>query len=233
MIRTPVAAGIWALVPVKRLDRAKSRLSPNLSGAERAMLASAMLSDVFEAIANADNFSGILVVTGDPNAAALARDAGAIVLDDPHETGTNNAVREGIAWLVSHDIPGVVVVPGDIPFARASEIRAVLSALRSERIVIVPATRDGGTNVLAMSPPDRIAPSFGDGSFAKHCDSAAAAGVVPSVLVLEGAGHDIDVAGDLVPDSAPGGGRRTRALLTSLRLSGAPAASKPSERISL
>jgi len=232
MILTAGSAHIWVLVPVKRLDRAKSRLSPHLDSAERAMLASAMLRDVFDAIGGASDPVGILVITGDPDAAALARDAGAIVLDDPHETGTNDAVRQGIAWLSSRGVDGVAVIPGDIPFVTAGELEAVFSAMRSDDLVVVPATRDGGTNVLAMSPPDLIAPSFGSGSFAKHRENAAATGITPSVLILEGAGHDIDVAGDLVLSAVPDGGRRTRGLLAGLNLSDISAASKPQERIS-
>lgn len=226
------ARGLWALIPIKRFDQAKSRLSPLFGPAERAMLAQAMLGDVLEAIGGATVFSGILAVTGDAQAAARAREVGAAVLDDPHDAGINDAVRLGIGWLSRRGADAVAVVPADIPFTTADELDAVAAALGAGDAVLVPATRDAGTNVLAMAPPDLLPPRFGPGSFARHSEAALAAGVKPTVLSLPGAGRDIDVAGDLVDIVASDGGRRTRALLAGLQRTSPPAAAKPFERVS-
>jgi 2-phospho-L-lactate guanylyltransferase len=206
--------GIWALVPVKGFSRAKTRLAAVLGHAERAMLASAMLADVLEALARTEGLAGVLVVTGDTEAAAIAESFGAEVLADPVESGTNAAVLRGLHALGARRASSAVVVPGDLPFVTPAELNRVLAALNRAPVVLVPAARDGGTNVLALSPPDIITPAFGRDSFACHLAAATAVRIEPVVLTLDGAGHDIDVAADLVLDAGYSGGRRTRACLS-------------------
>jgi 2-phospho-L-lactate guanylyltransferase len=190
-------SGTWALVPVKRLDRAKSRLSGVLSGTQRRHLAGAMLRDVFAALAAVSGLAGTLVVTGDPIAAALARSHGMLVLPDPDVAETNGAVRHGLAWLAERGAAAAVVVPGDVPFAEAEEIEAVMRGLRTAAVVLVPAARDGGTNMLGVTPPDVLAVAFGEQSFVRHRAAAREADLATAVMHLPGAAHDIDVPSDL------------------------------------
>jgi len=208
------SGGIWALVPVKRFSRAKTRLAGVLGHAERTALASAMLADVLEALAKTEGLAGVLVVTGDAEAAAIAGGFGGKILADPVENGTNAAVLSGLRALGAWNASGAVVVPGDLPFVTPAELNRVLAALDRAPVVLVPAARDGGTNVLALSPSDIITPAFGRDSFARHLAAATAARIEPVVLTLDGAGHDIDVAADLVLDAGYSGGRRTRACLS-------------------
>lgn len=205
---------VRAVVPVKRFDRAKQRLANRLDRAGRAALAAAMLGDVLEQLARADGLAGILVVTADPAAASIAAGFGATVLADPVESGTNDAVARGLRELVSQGAAGAMVVPADIPFVSGAELAQVLTALGQAPVVLVPAARDGGTNLLGLAPPDAIAPSFGPESLARH--HAAARHLRPVVLTLAGAGHDIDVPADLAVAAAPGAGSRTIACLDRL-----------------
>lgn len=216
MIKNPSCAGIWAVIPVKRLDRSKMRLSDMLDPSERRELAWAMFRDVLDTLVGVRGLGGILVVTNDPQAGAHARARGAATLPDPYEAGTNEAVRSGMAWLIQRGAAGAIVVPGDIPFASQDEFTAVLGELRRHSVVLVPAARDGGTNVLAMAPPQAIAVAYGEGSFARHLSAARAAGFEPRVLQLEGAGRDIDVSSDLFVQAGPGQAVRTRARLTRI-----------------
>ncbi|MBA3447813.1 MAG: 2-phospho-L-lactate guanylyltransferase [Pseudaminobacter sp.] len=205
--------GIWALVPVKRLDRAKTRLAAILDAAERRALARAMLLGVFGTLSRVRELAGILVVTSDVEAASIARLFGAAVIPDPVEDGTRNAVGRGMRRLDEARAAGVIVVPGDVPFVTVAELTTVLVAMRSSRVVVVPATRDGGTNILGVSPPAFMPPAYGPDSFTRHVAAARSIGVEPEILSLDGAGHDIDVAADLVLDQGEGPASRTRACL--------------------
>ncbi|EKF20892.1 2-phospho-L-lactate guanylyltransferase [Nitratireductor pacificus] len=209
-------SGYWAIVPVKRLDRAKSRLSLLLSRAERQELAGAMLRDVFDVLVGAERLSGIVVVTNDVQAAELASGIGASVVPDRLEAGTNEAVRQGLEWLLGRDCEGAIVVPGDVPFASPAEVDAVAGALDAHAVVLVPALRDGGTNMLGLRPSNLMEPAFGPDSFTRHLAMARAAGITPRVLHLEGAGHDIDVSSDLFCSAEGGAAARTRAFLERL-----------------
>ncbi|BCP53013.1 2-phospho-L-lactate guanylyltransferase [Kaistia sp. 32K] len=214
---------IWALVPVKRLEAAKSRLAPVLDSAERGRLAKAMLRDVLDTLRRVETLAGILVVTDDAEVAAIAAGHGATVIGDPQEPAFNAAVLHGMHWLDARQKAGALVVPGDIPLVTVEEIEAVLDATRTSPVVIVPATRDGGTNMLAIAPPLLMPPTFGPDSFARHVAAAQALGITPAILRLEGAGHDVDVAADLVLDTGSAAAPRTRALIRQLRGTPVPA----------
>lgn len=209
--------GVWAVVPVKRFDEAKQRLMGALDSAGRAALAAAMLGDVLEQLLATAGLAGVLVVTSDAEAMTIAESFGAAVLTDPADSGVNDAVVSGLSKLSSLGASAAIIAPSDIPFVTSAELGVVLAALERTAVVLTPAARDGGTNILALSPPDVLAPAFGPDSFARHC--ALARNLRPAVIALEGAGRDIDAPADLAlgPVSAKSGsGRRTIACLGRL-----------------
>jgi 2-phospho-L-lactate guanylyltransferase len=225
--------GIWALVPIKRMQHSKSRLSGVLDPVERKALARAMLCDVLAALGRVETLAGILVVTDDADATSIATSCGASVLADPVEAGLNEAVLHGMRHLDAEGRAGVIVVPADIPFVTPAEFAAVLSAMRYSPVVAVPATRDGGTNILAASPPALLTPAFGRDSFARHVAAAHAFGIEPQILSLNGAGHDIDTAADLDFHDCKGPAKRTRAQLGRFVQTGLPAQAGPIKEVSL
>ncbi|MGH6798422.1 MAG: NTP transferase domain-containing protein, partial [Roseiarcus sp.] len=141
------SGGVWAVVPVKRFDQAKQRLAGLLDGAARAALAAAMLRDVLEQFSGTAGLEGILVVTSDTEAAAIAESFGATVLTDPADSGVNDAVAHGIRKLGSLGASSAIIAPSDIPFATSAELGIVLAALGRTPVVLTPAARDGGTNI--------------------------------------------------------------------------------------
>jgi 2-phospho-L-lactate guanylyltransferase len=188
----PPGDEVWAVVPVKRLSAAKSRLRDALGPATRIALSRAMLEDVLGALGAASGLAGIRLVSADPEVAAIGRRHGAQTVMDREEAGTSAAATQGIAAL-PEGWGGVVILPADIPFVTAQEIERVLAALPLHGVVLAPAIRDGGTNLLAMRSAARIPLCFGEASFERH----RAAAVEPAVMVLAGAGRDIDVEADL------------------------------------
>lgn len=213
MTATP---SIWAVVPVKSPSAAKQRLAPLLDARERRRLARAMLDDVLEACIGARLLAGIVVVTADPEVAALAEEAGALALREAQERGTNAAIEAGIGAVTAF-ASGVVVVPADVPHATAASIdSAARLCARAPALVLVPASRDGGTNLLACSPPDLIRPSFGAGSFARHCASAARAGIAPLLPSLGRLDLDLDRPADIEAFLALPATTRTHRVLLDL-----------------
>lgn len=199
---------IWAIVPVKRFDHAKLRLAAVLDAAERAELARTMLDDVLSALGAVAELAGLAVVTADADAAALAVRFGAVVVDDALDAGINPALGAAIRFLPAD---GVLIVPADIPGVKPAEVRQVLTS--HPDVTVVPALRDGGTNLLAITPAGLIAPCFGPDSFARHVEAARRAGVEPRVLHLASAGIDLDRLDDLAAYVCEPGSTRTHALL--------------------
>ena len=75
------ADGVWALVPFKAAG-AKRRLTALLSADERQGLARAMLRDVLAALSACPDLDGVLLVSRDADAPALAGEFGARVFAD-------------------------------------------------------------------------------------------------------------------------------------------------------
>src|SRR5262249_5676595 len=141
---------LWAVVPVKSFDRTKQRLMPLLSPAEREALAQAMLEDVLFALARSPSLAGILVITADIQAAAIARAANASVLADDEKAGMAAAVATAAGRLAVAEWEGMLVVPSDVPLITPLDVETVLAAhCVAPAVTMVPASTDGGTNVLA------------------------------------------------------------------------------------
>jgi 2-phospho-L-lactate guanylyltransferase len=208
-----------AILPVKRFELAKQRLSARLPAAQRETVARAMVEDVLHTLTASSELTGVLVVTNEPAVAALAETLGAIVEADRTEAGQSAAAGVGIAYALQAGIERVLLIPGDCPALDGEELAALLAHPGGGRVVVVVPDRHGtGTNALLLNPPDAIAPAFGPDSFARHCELADEAGARcetarPSTLLL-----DIDTPEDLAELLATASERapRTRAAFAAL-----------------
>ena len=91
----------WALViPVKPLDRAKSRLA-GLAGPRRGELALAMAADTVRALLASPAVAVVIVVTDDAAAGAELGALGAVVIPDRPAAGLNPALEFGAAYAAA------------------------------------------------------------------------------------------------------------------------------------
>ena len=89
-------------------------------------------------------------------------------------------------------------VPGDVPLISRDEVKQIASLQASVPGACVVPSRDfGGTNCLALWPPDLMEPAFGFDSFRRHCEMLGDLGIKPIVLELDGFALDIDTSEDL------------------------------------
>ena len=214
---------IAALVPVRRLGAAKSRLRPGVGAQWLEALTLAMLEDILAVLCASPELGAVLVVTEDERVAEAARKAGARALVRT-EPGLNASLEAGGALLASEGASAVLVVLGDVPGLRAADVTALAAALGElgPRGVLLAPARDGGTAALLRRPHDVIACAFGPQSAERHRDLARRGGVPLRELALPGLAIDLDLPDDLGAFLAgPGAGPRTRALLA--RIGGARA----------
>jgi 2-phospho-L-lactate/phosphoenolpyruvate guanylyltransferase len=184
---------VWAVVPVKPFGIAKGRLEAVLDAGDRASLARLMFEDVLTVLMMSHVLDGVLVLTSDSEAAHRARNVGALVLDESVPAGLNAAVAMAIDHLTGITDAGMVVVPADLPHLSSEAVELVVRQIDAPTAVaLLPAVRDGGTNLLACRPADVIEPRFGPNSFELHCQAARRAGLSPRVLDWPGLEHDID-----------------------------------------
>jgi len=205
-----------AVLPVKRFASAKQRLDPVVRHPLRGDLAQAMVGDVLEALGRCSALARTFVVTADEHAAALALGAGAVVVPDRMEDGQSAAAGLGIGTAAAEGFDRVLCVPGDCPALDPAEVEGLLDG-DTEGVLLVPDRHGTGTNALLLAPPGAITPSFGPGSFVRHRELAAAAGVrlevrrPPSLLLDVDTGEDLQALRSHLDSIAAA--PRTRALL--------------------
>lgn len=181
------------LVPLKRLEEAKSRLRSLLPGPERAALMRAMLDHVLEAVRAAERPSAVTLVSSDPAAFALARRFGIACWND-RGLPWNEALAAAMGSVVRE--PVVAVVSADLPLASAGDVDE-LAGLVPERGIVIARALDGGTNAVAMRPPGVSPTCFGTPkSAARHAALAGARGLRAAILDRPGLAFDLDTPED-------------------------------------
>lgn len=189
-----------ALLPLKDLVEAKSRLSGLLSPAERRALAQAMVEDVLSVLAAHPLISTVTLVSDDPCADMLAAKYGARHWPESSLgcSGLNPVLERSCELLCAQSDQPIIVLHGDLPALEAADITAVQEALASEKGLVVACDRhELGTNLLAFHPQNKVEFSFGAGSCALHRASAEARGVPVQLLRRAGTSLDIDEPADL------------------------------------
>ncbi|WP_030436152.1 2-phospho-L-lactate guanylyltransferase [Actinoplanes subtropicus] len=200
-----------AVIPVKRLSAAKSRLRGAVPAARHADLALAMVRDTVSAVLAGAAVAELVVVTDDPVAAAAVTALGARVVPDRPAADLNAAMRFG-----ADEVAGLgrfrAVLAGDLPALRPEELDEALGSAAGRSFVADAA--GSGTVLLAAPPGEPLDPRFGLGSAVAHATS----GATPLDGDWPGLRQDVDTPADLARVLALGAGRHTCALLRDLGL---------------
>lgn len=184
----------FAVVPVKTLQKSKTRLSNVLTFQERSLFTLAMLGDVLSAFKDS-NISKVVVVSADMVVEGFTKDFGVSFLKENQE-GLNGALNQATKWCAQNGAELVLVVPADIPLVTGRDINQLVKLAMDKSMVISP-SHNGGTNGLLRKPPNIISPCFGLDSFKKHLNKASTKHVSTKVYVSSNFMLDIDCEDDL------------------------------------
>jgi 2-phospho-L-lactate/phosphoenolpyruvate guanylyltransferase len=207
----------FILIAAKQLDFAKTRLAPVLPPGERRELAEAMFRDVLAASLGSTAADHVAVVTSDAGLLAMARAAGALLIDEEFPRGLNVAVALGTSALIAQGARTVCTVLSDIPLVESNDIDAVFAAMPEGRgAVLVPSRDFSGTNIICRSPADAVPTRFGRMSLVRHLDDCRSANVPARVLRLARPALDLDVIADLAEFERAGSGTHTQNQLARL-----------------
>lgn len=189
---------IWAIVPVKPFNRAKSRLAGELHPEQRELLAAGLLERTLQLVVPIAQIQGVLVISRDTKALSMARDMGAQTVQESGAPELNNALLRATQVIRGWGVDGVLVIPADLPLLAREDVEAMVNLSRyNSSIVIAPDRHQHGTNLLLVRPPGLIPYSFGDNSFAEHQRLALAAGADVFTYRSERVGLDLDTPDDL------------------------------------
>ncbi|MDO3645985.1 2-phospho-L-lactate guanylyltransferase [Nocardia mangyaensis] len=210
---------VHAVMAVKHIDRAKSRLAEVLTPQQRGRLVLAMFADTVVAATAVPEVRSLTVVTPDPLVAARARELGAHVLDEPatdHDP-LNTALAAGAADVRDRHGPShLLALQADLPALRAAELTDLLVvAPAGGRSVVIDHTGTGTAALLVRDATAPLTPRFGADSARAHRDGGA----------RELAGHwpglrcDVDTPADLDIVRALGVGEFTARTLRAFGMS--------------
>lgn len=204
----------WCLVvPVKRLELAKTRLTGDVDA--RVALALAFAADTVSAALVVPEVAAVVVVTDDAVAATALRRLGADVIDDVPDAGLNPALRHGAAHAARlHPGHGIGALSADLPALRPAELGRALQRALAHGIAVVPDVAGTGTTAYFVGPGTEFAPAFGADSLRAH---AAAGAAVLADDDLESVRRDVDTRADLEQAIELGLGPHTTAVLAEVR----------------
>ena len=183
-------AGTFAIVPLNRLQLAKSRLAD--ARTDRPSLVWDMLVNVVGALVGCRSVARVAVVTPEGNLEGPISALGAIFLPDPGG-GLIGALESGRSWAHQQGAEALLVVLGDLPWLTSQEVEGLLRLAPSRGVVLAPDRDASGTNALFTRPVDAMPFRFGENSFPKHLEEARTAGLQVEIFQSRGTRSDIDV----------------------------------------
>lgn len=206
---------VVAVVPVKQLGLAKSRLA--LPVAQRRALALAFALDTVAALSGSRWVEAIVVVTDDPDVERHLHGEPVHVVRDPGG-GLMQAVTAGcrvaaLRWPGA----GLAVVPADLPCLSADAVTQVLRLAQQAGSSFVRDSTTTGTTFVMTAPGRAMRAAYGPHSASRHLEWG-----LRSLDAPTGARHDVDTLTDLRAAATLGLGAHTAAQVAALDLVGPP-----------
>jgi 2-phospho-L-lactate guanylyltransferase len=183
------------VIPVKELDKAKSRLESVLSPKERKKLILSMLQDVTTCIQKKMNDLHLFILSNDPIIKAYADENNYGFIKDT-KNDLNKSINDATQWALVQGYKKMLIIPSDLPLITEIDLKKLL-APRTGPLVILSPSKDRGTNALFRNPPNIIQSSFGDNSFEKHIRLAEKVKCRYEVVKSSTLELDIDTLNDL------------------------------------
>lgn len=189
---------LWAIIPVKPLKRAKSRLAEVLSQAQREALAEMMLRQMLTVLQQVTQVTGTLVISRDTRALAIARELGAKTVQERSPSDLNPALTRATEVVRVWGGHAVLILPADIPFITVEDVETIADMCQAGPKVVIATDREkDGTNALMVRPVGLMPLMFGEQSYERHVIAAKLAGADVETYTSETIALDIDVPADL------------------------------------
>ncbi|HEX9134185.1 MAG TPA: 2-phospho-L-lactate guanylyltransferase [Ktedonobacteraceae bacterium] len=185
-----------ALIPVKSLATAKSRLAPSLSQHQREILVLDMLHHVLCVLQDSRLFEHVSVVSSDGRVLEQAHLWGARALSE-EQRGHNPALHAAALRECAEGVSALLTISADLPLLSTQEIRCLFEQSKHHEIVLAP-SRDGtGTNAILVRPPLVVPYVFGPNSLHNYIEAARQRHLSYTTYHSIGLASDIDTVDDL------------------------------------
>ncbi len=185
-----------ALVPVKTLATAKSRLAHYLSQHQRETLVLDMLHHVLHVLLDSQLLERVSVVSPDTRVLAQAKAWGAHALIEELQ-GHNAALHVAALREQAAGATAILTISADLPLLCTSDIQALIDRSKQRQVVLGSSLDGSGTNAMLVRPPLALPFLFGPGSLYRYLDVAMQKDLSSVVLRRIGLAFDVDTTGDL------------------------------------
>jgi 2-phospho-L-lactate/phosphoenolpyruvate guanylyltransferase len=204
-----------ALIPVKALSSAKSRLASYLFQNQRETLVLDMLHHVLRMLLDSELFEQVSVVSADERVLEHAHMWGAqALLEEQH--GHNPALHAAALRIQTVETPladalskegfrsdkgslseALLTISADLPLLTTLEIRCLLEQSEQHEVILAPARDGTGTNAILVRPPLIVPYVFGPNSLHRYVEAARQKHLSHKIYCSTGLACDIDTVDDL------------------------------------
>lgn len=185
-----------ALVPVKSLDEAKSRLADHLKPEQRADLMLEMLHHVLLTLQNSHVFEHVSVVSADERVLRHAQNWGARALTEA-QPGHNPALTAAATHELQQGAAALLTISADLPLLHIDDVQHLFDMSTHNDVVIAPSQDGSGTNALLTRPPLVLPYRFGINSRYHHQSEAENRQLTYTCYKSIGLALDIDTIDDI------------------------------------
>ncbi|MFZ0223794.1 MAG: 2-phospho-L-lactate guanylyltransferase [Candidatus Nitrosopolaris sp.] len=190
---------IFALVPVKKFDSSKSRLSSVLNVDERKKLSELLLMNTISVLTKSSAISEIVIVSSDEVAMEIAKRNDAKFLRESKDHGVNAAIARADDYSSENGAEATLVIPQDLPLLMTADVNMICRKAEStERcLVICPSIRHDGSNALLRKPSRLLKTYYDEDSFNAHIRAATKVGIPIKVFLSKRIMVDLDTTEDI------------------------------------
>ena len=185
-----------AIIPVKSLSEAKSRLAPHLTQHQRETLALDMLRHVVQTLCASQEFELVTVVSPDARVLEKARIWGARASFE-ERSGHNPALHMAALRELAEGAGALLTISADLPLLTPGDIDVMVERSTRFDVVLAPSLDGTGTNAMLARPPLVVPYLFGVNSLEKHLRAARRRGLSANLYASRSLSLDIDTIEDV------------------------------------
>lgn len=204
-----MARDTFILLPLKRPEDAKTRLSPWLSGAERRSLVLRMAKDVLDAL---DGFSTVVVSPADIRPLLDGYDFHFLQEASP---GLERAVEAANSYAVKHGAEASIFIPADLPLVKKETFKEIMALGKKHHVIMSPSRRMG-LGMLYRRPPEIMRARFSHKSFSDNLREAGEKDIEVFIYHSPELYIDLDTPDDVKRFLKVGNGTRSHEFLRKL-----------------
>ncbi len=186
----------YALVPVKSLSLAKSRLAPYLSLEQREVLVLDMLEHVLHVLHSCSTIEQVAVVSADPQVLQRAREWEARPMRE-ERAGHNPALTAAAQRLRAEGASALLTISADLPLLTTYDVESMIALSRRFEVTLAPSREGTGTSAMLMRPPLAVPYRFGPNSRERHLRAAAQRRLSATLYESYDMAFDIDTIEDV------------------------------------